>query len=342
MTETEDEAAVLGAFADAVHTTGQAPEALSLDNRPSNHTGTVAETLKQAGTTLLATTLGRGQSKAPLEGTFGLFKQDLPELRVTGDSPKDHAQGFLEQIVCAWARGRNGKPRKQLGNRSPADYYKSQVPTDEENAEAQWWFTELQRRQEQMRRTREQRADQEKLAFLQDALASLGISDPKNTLAVSLAYYSRGAILAGVSILQAKLLTETAPQGDLGRYLGGIIRNQHDQNEFSLTTEFNLQNRERFQDICLRSLLRQEEELWAEQISSEQMLLRLVDRALLAPCAIDFHFWASRCAGVLSEAGDVAGLYRAATLRIGAAYRVDQQRKRSLCNRLSLALFEAA
>ena len=75
----EDEAVLLDAFADAVGNTGSAPYALSLDNRASNHTERVSEAIKAADSEILATTLGRGQSKAPLEGTFGLFNQDLPK-----------------------------------------------------------------------------------------------------------------------------------------------------------------------------------------------------------------------------------------------------------------------
>ena len=339
VTESEDEAAVLAAFQDAVATAGQAPEALSLDNRPSNHTETVVEVLEQENTTLLATTLGRGQSKAPLEGTFGLFNQDLPELRMTGETARDRARSFLEVAFCSWARGRNGRPRKKLDGRSPAEYYKAQLPTEEEKAEARRWIAELKRRQQEMRRTREQRADQEKLAFLKETLLAFGIPDPSNHQAVNLAYYSREAILTGVSTFQAMLQAGTVPDGaDPARYLGGIIRNLHEELELSLTTEFQLQNRVRFRDICLRSLLRRNEEILHQLHPPDRLLSILVDQALSAPCAIDFHFWSARCAEVLAAEPGRTDLYRCATRRITTAYRADRLRKRALHNRLSAAL----
>jgi transposase InsO family protein len=339
VTESEDEAAVLAAFQDAVSTAGQAPEALSLDNRPSNHTESVVEALKQENTTLLATTLGRGQSKAPLEGTFGLFNQDLPELRMTGDTPRERARSFLEVAFSSWARGRNGRPRKQLGGKSPAEYYKEQQPTEEEKAEARRWIAELQRRQQQMRRTREQRADPEKLAFLKEALLALGIPDSSNHQAVNLAYYSREAILTGVSTFQAMLQAGTVPDGaDPARYLGGIIRNLHEELELNLTTELQIQNRGRFRDICLRNLLRRNEEILRQDHPPERLLSTLVDQALSAPCALDFHFWSARCAEVLGATPGQIELYRSATRRIAAGYRADRDRKRALHNRLSAAL----
>ena len=339
VTESEDEAAVLSVFQDAVATAGQAPEALSLDNRPSNHTETVAEALKQENTTLLATTLGRGQSKAPLEGTFGLFNQDLPELRMTGETPRDRARSFLEVAFCSWARGRNGRPRKQLGGRAPAEYYKDQLPTEEEKAEARRWIAELQRRQQEMRRTREQRADLEKLAFLKEALLALGIPDSNNHQSVNLAYYSREAIVSGVSTFQAMLQAGTVPDGaDPARYLGGIIRNLNEELELNLTTELQLQNRVRFRDICLRSLSRRNEEMLRQLHPPDRLLSLLVDQALSAPCAIDFYFWSARCAEVLAAEPGRTDLYRCATRRIAAAYRADRHRKRALHNRLSAAL----
>lgn len=339
VTESEDEAAVLAAFQDAVSTTGQAPEALSLDNRPSNHTEAVVEALRLENTTLLATTLGRGQSKAPLEGTFGLFNQDLPELCMTGESLRDLARNFLEVAFCSWARGRNGRPRKPLGGKSPAEFYKDQMPTEEEKAEARRWIAELQRRQQEMRRTREQRADPEKLAFLKEALVALGIADSNNHQAVSLAYYSREAILSGVSTFQAMIQAGTVPDGaDPARYLGGIIRNLHEELELNLTTELQIQNRARFRDICLRSLLRKDEEILRQIHPTERLLLTLVDHALSATHAIDFHFWSARCAEVLGTAPGQMELYRSATRRIAAAYRADRRRKRTLHSRLSAAL----
>ncbi len=339
VSDSEDGAAVLDAFRDGVKTAGKAPLALSLDNRPSNHSPVVEEALSQSETTLLASTLGRGQSKAPLEGAFGLFKQDLPELIVAGGSPREQAKSVLELTFCAWARGRNGRPRKQLGGKSPADYYRSHSPTDQEIAAAKQWIAELQRRQDQMRRTREQRADQAKLAMLKDTLATLAIADPKNQLAIHLAYYCRDAIVSGISIFQTKRQLGTIPEAaDPGRYLGGIIRRLHDQIELDLTNEFQIKNRARLRDLSLRKLLAEEDQLRRRNLSDAQMLYAVVDRALSAPYAIDYHFWTTQSVAILEKTRDPLELYKAATRRIASCHRADRNRRHQLSHRLSQVL----
>lgn len=159
VSDSESEAAVLRAFQDGIATAGKAPLSLSLDNKPCNHTQAIAEATAEVGTTLLPTTPFRPQSKAPLEGAFGLFKQCLPELLLCGDNPREMARLVLLLVFSAWARGRNGRPRKNLGNKSPVDHYLGVNPSPEQEAEASRYIEEQRQKQEAMRRTREQRAD---------------------------------------------------------------------------------------------------------------------------------------------------------------------------------------
>ena len=122
VSDSENEAAVLRAFQDGLATAGKAPLSLSLDNKPCNHTPAIEQATAQAGTTLLPTTPFRPQSKAPLEGAFGLFKQCFPELILCGDNPRELARLVLLLVFSAWALGRNGRPRKNLGKKSPIDH----------------------------------------------------------------------------------------------------------------------------------------------------------------------------------------------------------------------------
>jgi len=297
----EDETVLLDAFADAIDNTGAAPYALSLDNRFSNHTEKVAKATAEAGTELLATTLGRGQSKAPLEGAFGLLNQDLPELVVRGDDLREQARSMLLLVVLAWARGRNGRPRKSLNQKSPADYYRSHQPTPAEIDEVKRWIRELARRQEKQRRTRQQRADRVKVEFLKQALAGLGIEDPEDKLAIDLSFYGRDAIVDGLATYQAKLEMGTLPANALpGPYLGGIIRNKSRQLEVTLQSERNIENRQILEDLSLRHLREEADQL--EQ-QSDPALLRTqqLSRALHAPRTVDYHFWAGRCAESLAN-----------------------------------------
>ncbi len=338
----EDEAVLLEAFADAVDNTGAAPYALSLDNRASNHTEKVAEAVKEADSELLATTLGRGQSKAPLEGTFGLLNQDLPRLLVVGDSLREQARSMLILIVLAWSRGRNGRPRKNLNKKSPADYYRSHQPTPAEIDEIKRWIRELRRRQEKLRQTRQQRADRVKVDFLKQALAELGIEDPNDKLAIDLSFYGRDAIVDGLATYQAKSNMGTLPADALpGPYLGGMIRNKSRQLEIILQSEKNIENRKKLDDLSLRHLCREADLL--EQESDQQLLWKQkLYRTLHAPRTVDYYFWSGRCAEHLAKLDQPERLaeYRRAARYIAANYKSDRTRQQALVDRLARACFE--
>ena len=343
VSDSENEAAVLDAFQDGIATAGEAPLSLSLDNKPCNHTQAIVEATTKSGTTLLPTTPYRPQSKAPLEGVFGLFKQCLPELILWGDNPRELARSVLMLVFSAWALGRNGRPRKNLGNKSPADHYLGASPTPEQEAEARRYIEELRQKQEAMRRTREERADSIKLEFLKQALLDLNIADPNHRLAVDLAYYPRDSIVDGIGIFQAKSQLKTIPAGaDPGRYLRGIIRNAYEQGELSLAAEFHLKNRLYLRDLSLRGLTTQDEEIRQRCSTPQQLLQAFVDSALAAPSTIDYHFWALRSAETISELAvqKRTSLYQSAARRIAASFRADRSRKQLLLGRLARVLSE--
>ena len=81
----EGSPALVAAFRDGNATTGEAPLALLIDNRPSNQTPEVDAAL--GDTMRIDATLGRAQNKAHVEGTFGLFSQNAPALVLDTTDP---------------------------------------------------------------------------------------------------------------------------------------------------------------------------------------------------------------------------------------------------------------
>jgi hypothetical protein len=307
--------------------------ALTLDNRPSNHSpGAVAGT---PGTTLLRSTPARGQSKAPIEGAFGLFQQALPPLAVPASTPREQARSVLHMVLQAWARGRNGKPRKKLGKRTPAEAYVTARPTAKEVQDARLWIQELQRRQLQAQATREARRDPVRIELLTLGLAGLKIDDPDRRLAVALAGFSREAIASGLAIFHAK-----QDQGkvftDPGRYLGGIIRNRHEQLELERVSVRLLEQRIRLGDLTLFPL-----QLAARQLRvtmpCNELAKAFVDNALAATAAVDVRFWGQAAADVLSEVPQEQrpSQYRALCHRIAATYSASRDRRTDLIARLA-------
>jgi hypothetical protein len=335
VSDTEDEAALHLAYMAALCTTsGQPPLATTLDNRPSNHSpGAVAGL---PGFILLRSTPGRGQSKAPIEGAFGLFQQAMPPLVVPENTPREMARSVLDLIFTSWFRGRNGRPRKHLNGKSPAEVYANARPTPGEIAEALRWFRELQRQQDLARLTREARLDPVRLELLRQGLAELGIADPHGSLAKALAGYAREAIAYGLAVFRTKQELGTLPVGaDPGRYLGGIIRQRHMQLELELTGQYLLEQRLRLNDLTLKPLQRAAQRLQAE-MPGTLLPQVFVDRALDASCAVDYRFWAQAAAMALAvlPAADRQRLYRSLCQRIAATYRVERNRRQDLIDRL--------
>jgi hypothetical protein len=338
VTDTEDEEALRLAYEAGLETTlGVPPISLSLDNRPSNHSpGAQAAT---PGTILVPSTPGRGQAKAAIEGSFGLFQQAFPELTVPDGPPREQARAVVKLIFTTWYRGRNGKPRRHLKGRSPAKAYSEDQPTQEDIRQAVAWAEELRRRHELARLTREARRDPARIELLKRGLAELGIADPDNRLAIALAYYSRDAIVRGIAVFQTKHEQGTVPQGaDPGRYLGGIIRQFNTRLELERTSDHLLEQRIRLRDISLEPLQRQADRARLE-MAPIAVPQAFVDRALEATWAIDFRFWGKAAAGALLAlpADSRPELYRSLSRRIAASFKVDRERREDLIDWLAAA-----
>lgn len=341
--DSENEEALRRAFDAGIETAGTPPLATTLDNRPSNHSPATLDAL--TGTTVLRATAGRGQAKAPLEGHFGLFQQTMPPLVVGGDTPREMARSFLTIVLAAWFRGRNGKPRKRLDGRTPAEAYQNAKPSAEEILEALDWISELQRREEKARQTREARCDKVRLVLLQTGLVEFDIADPQNRLAVSLARFSRDAIVRGLATFKTKQGQGTIPAEahNRGAYLGGIIRNLHIRLELEELSEQLMQQRIRLGDLTLEPLKRSLNQLRAE-VPSSALPQACLDRTLDASIAVDFRFWAGATVEALKvlPTAQRAALYRPLCRRIAASFKTDRQRREDLIDRLADGLASAA
>lgn len=342
ISESEDEEAVRRAHEMGVQTAGKSPIFISLDNRPSNHSPSILAAL--SATTVVASTPGRGQAKAPLEGSFGLFQQSMPPVVVEGHTTREMARCVLNLIMTAWYRGRNGRPRKQLGNLSPANFYFESAPTQEDLDAVHAWLRELQRRREEAKQTREARRDPVRLDLLTRGLAELGIPDPDRRLTISLAYYSRDAIVRGLATFRAKCEQGTIPStADPGRYLGGIIRELHTRMELDLIATHLFEQRIRLHDLTLAPLMRASEQMRA-QLAPENLPQAFVDQAIASTWEVDFRYWSHEAMTALSTQPNAqrTAHYRALSRRVAAAFNTDRQRRDDLIDLLAQAATHTA
>lgn len=336
VSDTEDEAVVLAAYAEAFEAAGGPPLALTLDNRPSNLTERIHKTIAPA--TLLPATPGRGQSKAPVEGTFGLFSQTAPELVVVGDTRRDLARSVLQLVLSTFAWARNHKPRKKLDGRSPIEAYRQAAPTPDDITRAREQILELERRAREQRRTEEARSDPVRLQILREELARLEIPDPEDRLAVKLARYSRQAILQGLAIFLAKRDEATLPEdrGDWGAYLGGIIRNVHHRRELEATARHLLELRIRAGDLS-RDPLEAEATRLAGVSSAVELPSKILQRALDSETILERTFWSNQLEDAMARLPEriARALYSALARRIAGAFHLTKRQRLDLIAALS-------
>jgi len=317
----EDAAAVVEAFNDGVLTTGAAPLALLLDNRPSNHTPDVD--LALGDTIRIRATPERPQNKAHVEGAFGLFSQVLPEL-VLDTRRGEHAlaAAFLSLIVQVWARTTNHRPRKDRGGRSRVDLY-SDPPSDEQVEQARRELRETAERQERARRTLEARRRPDVLLLLDTHFARLGLLDPERHIRIAIAGHPFDAIVDGIAIFEGKRLAKTLPDGVDARYLHGIVRNIAAQTEGEHMARRLFALRIEARDTMLASLVAARDIACAVP-DTTRVVADCVDRALAVQSPLERTFWLDSLANVIRarDPAEHAALFAAAARRIEATFAV--------------------
>ena len=314
----EDAAAVVEAFHDGILTTGAAPLALLLDNRPSNHTPEVD--LALGDTLRIRATPARPQNKAHVEGAFGLFSQVLPELQLdTRTGAHVVASAFLGVVVQVWARTTNHRPRADRGGRSRAELYEDS-PSDEQFEQARRELRETAERQELARRTLEARRRPEVLLLLDTHFARLGLLDPERHIRIAIARYPLDAIVDGIAIFEGKRLAKTLPDGVDARYLLGIARNIAAQAEGEHIARRLFELRLEVRDTMLASLVAARDAVCA----GESVLNDCVDRALATQSPLARTFWLDSLANVIRARDHVqhASHFDAAARRIEATFAV--------------------
>jgi hypothetical protein len=329
VTHTEDAAAVVAAFHDAVVTTGSPPLALLLDNKPSNHAPEVADAL--GATVLIRATPFRPQNKAHVEGGHGLFAQTAPAISLSTADPAELAREVLAMQVVTWARAANHRPRRDRGGASRARLYASAPPTPEEVERARQQLEARRRQQELARQTLAARQDPMVRAALAQAFARFSLSDPDGHFATAIARYPYDHVLAGIATFAGKRTAGTLPANADARYLLGIVRNIASQDEGWDIADELWRARLAAHDAALSRLDDQRESLEVD-LDEDQRVARYIDLALAARRRLDRLFWLAATVDVIpadSEARLREPLFRLAARRIHATHAVDHRERQA-------------
>lgn len=334
VTATEDEQAVVSAFANSKETTGAPPIALLLDNKPSNHTVAVDDAL---GDTLrMRATVERPQSKAHVEGGFGLFRQTLPPLEFSTRSPLDLALAVVTAIATTWARTLNHRPRADRDGRTRVDLYAESV-TDEAIAAAAAALKERCRKQELARATLLARNHPIVVALVEQALLLFGLADPEKHFLASIARYPLAAVSKGISIFGAKRDKKTLPPDADARYLLGIVRNVAEEEELIALSQKAIEVNEQVRELIFKALRAEREVIERDNADLRPRATAFALRALTAERNIDRQFFEEVLGELLLAApeGERRPLYDHVTRMIAATYRVDARLRQNLILALS-------
>jgi len=331
--DTEDSTAVVESFDDGVSTTGAAPLALLLDNRPSNHTAQVDAALGPSGTLRMRATLGRPQNKAHVEGGFGLFSQTVPPITInTSLAPREVARQLAVLVSTTFARATNRRARADRGGRSRVDLY-AESPTDDQIAVARHALAERCRRQELARATLAARERPEVRDLLDAEFEKLGLSDPERNVRLAIAGHTVEAITDGISIFGSKRRAGTLPKNVDARYLLGIVRNVDAQREGEYLAEALLEMRLKVRDRALAGLTAQQSVVSTSTRDASDVITDCVDRALATDKTLDRLFWLTVLANEIqaraADLDELKRLYFTATRRINTTFRVSPRERQN-------------
>ncbi len=279
--DTEDTAAVIAAFQDAVSTTGAPPLALNTDNATENDGPGMAEAL--GDTRHIHATLGRPQNDAHVEGAFGLFQQAAPPLVITGHSPRQLAKAVLVLLITVWGRTLNHRPRASHQGKSRVDLYRAPGPTPEQIRQAKDQVAEIQRRHDQAAQTRRTRTNTTTRALLDDVFRTRGWDDPDARLRAAIAGYPIDAVLAAIAIVEAKAARKTLLADAGPRYLLAVARNIANEREGAAIADALWRRRLDAKDHILARLIAQRDGLSGD---IQERLQALTERALTAPSTL--------------------------------------------------------
>lgn len=338
----EDGAAVAEAFADGVVTTGAPPLAQLLDNRPSNHTDEVVEAL---GDTLkIRRTQSRPQNGAHVEGAFGLFQQTAPGVVLDTRDQRELARQALLLVVLTWARTLNHRPQDDHGGRSRVRRYFDDDPTPEEVEAARQALRQRLRKQEKARLTRQARLDPAARQKLDEVFERLGLLDPEGNIRDAIAGFHPDAIIAGVSIFEAKHERGTLPEGADGRYLLGIVRRIADEDEGLAIAEKLWQARRKAGDLVLAKLDEQREEHLEDALDPMDLVRRFTDLAMDTDRALDRAFWLRTIADTVQDEPEKErrAMFLVAARRIYAYHGVPKKERNAATRRLAAMILPIA
>jgi hypothetical protein len=159
--------------------------------------------------------------------------------------------------------------------------------------------------------------------LLDSHFARLGLLDPQRHIRVAIAGHSLRAILAGISVFDAKIDAKTLPDGVDARYLLGIVKNIDEQTEGEAFARRLYDLRIEMRDRALAAMAADRDAVVANA-DVKHVVAECIDRALETDSPPRRTFWLDSLADVLRPRVEVERkvLLATACRRIEATFAI--------------------
>lgn len=327
---TENAAAATSAYHAAVRFLGDKPPLGVLhDGKPCYQEPALAAAVAPAQ--LVPATPARPENKAILEGTFGLFEQQVGTIHLDDTNRDTLIESAVSEAVRAWSAASNHAPRPNLDGKSPAQVLGESRPSLEQQERDRKFIEKLRASHLHPQRARTYRASRKLLdeAFRRwDLLAK----DPHGKLRHYLSSFSPPAVRRALAIFAAKQRRRAIREKFAHRYLVKLVQNSQDAVDLDVASDELLALcREQGQNWTVAE---QEdlEAMRADAAAPEELVQRMTERAAHAGIPVESAFWDAALIAELRRTPALIAAVRRLLPRLDGA---DYDRRLALLDKLA-------
>lgn len=334
VSDTEDAEAVGAAYRGACDFLGKASLALVHDQKPIHDDAELRKMVEQA-TAMIPATLGRGESKAVMEGQFGLWAQEVGPIVLDNTSQKNLLKSVVHEVVRAWTSGVNHAARAELDGKSRAEVVREACPDPKKDLEL---VANLKASHQRGRHP----ATPLPTAGIARALLdhafenfALGAADAGGRLRAWLAAtFEPDAIRRAVAIFAAKRAKGELRGKHAHRYLVKLISGAQVEIDLEREEHFLLRYAETERRSWLAALSAAKQEIMRDAETVEERIIAFAEHALYGGIFIEKAYWEKELTSALADAPDLHGKV---TTHIRRLYEAPALCRRRLLNRLVTA-----
>jgi hypothetical protein len=203
------------------------PLSILYDNHSANLSSEVSQTLKEHGNIITINAFkGCPETKATLEGEFGLFERTVGDLNIEGVKKRDIAKNILTIVADVYVKMRNMVGRCSVCNRRPLDLM-NYVPTKQEIDNAKRDLQRIKKRSDKLKE-KAAKPPPEKEQLIEDIIKrnNLSIDDMDRFKKVMLDYDRQALEEAELDFYAYSHREGFDETKRTGQYFGGIVKNK--------------------------------------------------------------------------------------------------------------------